>query len=252
MSSLSVNRSSEEIVRALQQQVRRIEGSGHRDVEPLVSSGCTVLDQLLPAGGFRHGTLVEWLSQLEGSGAGTLAAIAAREASRAGGAVVLMDRQRWFYPPAAAALGIDLENVIVVRATTDQDEIWALDQSLRCPGVAAVWASLGERIDQRHFRRWQLAAESGGSLGLLLRPATVRGRPSWSHVQLLVEPRAGQSGHGRVVRVQLTRCHGDTHRNIHSRATVDLEINDATGTIRQAQSRSSHHHTRSQQRSAKA
>ena len=36
---------------------------------------------------------------------------------------------------------------------------------LRCGGVAAVWASL-ESVDDRTFRRLQLAAEEGGALGL--------------------------------------------------------------------------------------
>ena len=101
--------------------------------------------------------------------------VAAREAAAEGGAIVVMDRRGEFYPPAAAALGVNLDNMIVIRAANKKDELWALDQALRCVGVAAVWAPV-ERIDWRTFRRLQLAAETGGGLGLLLRSTRVRGQ----------------------------------------------------------------------------
>ena len=63
-----------------------------------------------------------------------------------------------------------------------RDELWALDQALRCPGVSAVWTWI-DRLDPPAFRRLQLAAETGRTLGLLVRPASVRGRPTWSDVQ---------------------------------------------------------------------
>ena len=47
---------------------------------------------------------MEWLSEGTGSGAATLALIAAREACRAGGVLAVLDAERSFYPPAAADL----------------------------------------------------------------------------------------------------------------------------------------------------
>jgi hypothetical protein len=220
------------IVSALQAQVRRMEGVRRAKAGSPFSSGCAALDRLLPEKGFSRGVLVEWLAR-DGGGAGILAMISAREAAREGGAVVVMDRTGSFYPPAAAALAIDLENVIVIRARRPKDEIWALDQALRCAGVAAVWAPL-ERLDWRSFRRLQLGAETGGAVGLLLRPAEVRGQPSWSDVQLFVEPCGGR-GRWRW-RVELTRCRGGA-----SGAGVELEIDEATGALREASSRHETH-----------
>jgi len=225
--------SPQQIVAALREEVGRIEGAGRVvDCVPL-GSGCAALDRLLPERGFLRGWLVEWLSAGSGSGAATLAMIAARQAAIEGGAVVVMDRTRHFYPPAAAALGVDLESVIVIRARTENDELWALDQVLRCPGAAAVWAPL-ERLDWRRFRRLQLAAESGGSLGLLVRPARVRGQPSWSQVQLLVQPRVS---HGpRRLRVELLRC-----RSAAAGGAVELEMDEVTGALREASDRHETH-----------
>jgi protein ImuA len=217
------------------------EGAGE-----LVSSGCAALDGCLPAGGFRRGTLVEWLGGA-GGGAGLLALLTAREAARQGGAVVILDRQRRFYPPAAAAWGLDLKHLIVVRAANRADELWALDQSLRCRAVAAAWAPL-DHLDPRWFRRLQLAAEETGTLGLLLRPRGARGRPSWSDVQLLVTPRGSpgsQPGEPKAARwfaaeeswrlqLQLTRCRG-----ARAGKQLELEVVATTGMLREAD----HHET---------
>ena len=126
-----------------------------------------------------------------------------------------------FYPPAAAALGIDLERTLVIRAGRARDEMWALDQALRCRSVSAVCATV-DQLDWRWFRRLQLAVENGGGLGLLIRPARVRGQPSWSQVQLLVQPRPSQGP--RRLRVEVTRCQG-----LASGGVVELEMEDVSG-----------------------
>ncbi|NIP84013.1 MAG: hypothetical protein GTO03_00005, partial [Planctomycetales bacterium] len=66
-------------------------------------------------------------------GVETLAFMAAGQACRGGGTLVVLDRRRQFHPPAAARFGIELENLIVVHATGEADNAWALDQTLRCP-----------------------------------------------------------------------------------------------------------------------
>jgi hypothetical protein len=87
---------------------------------------------------------------------------------------------------------------------------------MRCPAVAAAltWPeACRQRHHHRTLRRWQLAAEAGGGLGLLVRPASVRGEPSWAEVRLEVEPRpAGDAGpfRGRRFTIHVRRCHGGT------------------------------------------
>ena len=196
-----------------------------------ISSGCRALDHLLPTGGLVRGSLVECLEYGTGSGgAGTLALIFARQAALEGGAIVVLDHRQWFYPPAAAVLGVDLEQLLVIRVSQQRDQLWALDQCLRCPAVAAVWTPW-EDLDEHDFRRLQLAVESGGGLGLLVRSHRFRQQPSWSDLQLLVHPMApgGEDfRRGRHIRVEIARCrHGNRGR------TVDLEIDDVTGALQQ-------------------
>ena len=226
--------SPQNLVRLLERQVRRLEGVRRQREAPLHTTGCAALDRLLPAGGLPGGTTVEWLSAKPGSGAGTLALIVASHAMGGGGMLVVMDRQRQFYLPAAAAFGIDLSNTIVVRPQNERDELWALDQSLRCPAVAAVWSPLGKR-SSRALRRLQLAVESGGTLGLWLRPTSIRGQPCWSEMQLLVEPRPARGPHRRL-RVELVRSRGARPGGV-----VEVEIDELTGAVREASHRHETH-----------
>ena len=217
---------SADIVAQLRERIQRLEGSRSGGGERLLSTGCTPLDGLLPEAGFRPGILVEWLGDKGGSGAQTLAMLAAREAIAGGRVLVVMDRRREFYPPAAASLGIDLQRTFVVRAARAEEELWALDQALRCPGVGAAWAVV-DQLDWRWFRRLQLAAEQGGGLGLLVRPAKMRGQPSWSQVQLWVQPRVSVGL--RRMRVEITHCKGGVPGR-----SVDLELDEETGEVRAA------------------
>ena len=75
--------------------------------------------------------------------------------------------------------------LIVLRPRSLQDAYWAMDQSLRCPAVAVVIAPFA-KLDQRRSRRFQLAAQSSGCLGLILRSARSREK-SFAAVRLLLE-----------------------------------------------------------------
>ncbi len=115
------------MMQQLRGQLGRWEAAAPAEDAEVFSSGAAAIDRLLPGGGLRHGMLVEWLggesareaisnpSPLGRGGAVTLSLLAAREACHEGGTLVVIDRQQIFYPPAAAAWGIDLNRLIVVR-----------------------------------------------------------------------------------------------------------------------------------------
>src|SRR4051812_21982464 len=189
------------LMASLRREVAKLEGGQPPEDERPVSTGSPALDRLLPGGGLRRGTLVEYLSGSAGSGATTLSLAAAREACGQRRALVVVEqaplvrsasegnRCGCFYPPAAAAWGIDLAAMLVVRTTNEADALWAFDQALRCPGVGAVWA-VWDWLDVRDFRRLQLAAEAGGTIGVLIRPARSRGQPTWADVRFEISPRS--------------------------------------------------------------
>lgn len=217
------------LVDELRRQVGCWEASTSRQ-EAAFSSGTAALDRLLPGGGLRYGMLTEWLSSLARSGAATLSLLCAREACRPGGVLVVLDRRQIFYPPAAAAWGIDLSRLIIVRPKSARDELWAAVQTLGSPAVAAVWAMI-DRLDSRAFRRLQLAAQAGRTLGLLLRPACVRGQPSWADVRLEVQGKLQSSASLSAIRrvqVRVLRTRGG-----RPGGSMILEIDDAAHTVRE-------------------
>jgi len=214
-------RTATTLVRTLQEQITRLERRGRACRGRVVSSGWPRLDQLLPFGGFREGTLVEWLAQGRGTGVHTVAFCGAREAVRAGRLLVVVDRAGEFYPPAAVRLGIDLDRLLVLQVASSADLLWALDQVLRSPAVGAVVAPL-TTLDSRAFRRLQLAGEEGGGVAMLLRPASARSEPSWADVRLEVQPlpsRYPQSS--RRVRIHVVRSRGP-----NDGAWVEVEVPD--------------------------
>ena len=235
--------SRERLLRQLQRQLGGLERAAPVDEAVLFSAGAAVVDRLLPGGGLRYGMLVEWLSAHAGSGAATLSLLAAREACRSGGTLVVIDRQQTFYPPAAVAWGVDPRRLIVVHPRSQRDELWAAVQSLRSPATAATWAAI-DRLNDRAFRRLQLAAQAGRTLGLVLRPAAARGQPSWADVRLWVGARDWGLGTGkgrqfpspqplapsplRRVQIRVLRCSGGRPGD-----STTLEIDDAAHAVRE-------------------
>jgi protein ImuA len=85
--------------------------------------------------------------------------------------VIWSDPRGEVYPPALVALGFDLANVYLLRASSDEEASWAVAECLRCRGVGAVIAAppASRKMSRIEARRLQLAAERGGSVGILLR-----------------------------------------------------------------------------------
>jgi len=226
-------------VQQLRNRIERIETSSRVDDGQVISSGCAAADRLLPAGGYRRGTLIEWISSRHGGcGADYLSLLTAAKACADGGALVVADRRRQFNPPAAAAMGIDLGNVVVIRPPAekslhdhryDDEFFWAIDQALGCSAVAAVWGAL-DQVGERWFRRFQLSAEASGTMGLLVRPCSAIDQPAWSEVRWQVTAKRSSKTAAATQRVELTlaRCRGG-----RSGRSVDLSIDTVTGKVSQ-------------------
>ena len=212
-----------------------------------VATGFTALDGLLPAGGVRRGSLAEWLAGDEASGAATLAAaVACRLAGAAAGGskadrsgetaatIVVVDRRGWFHPPAvlgwlarAGASGRRGPQLVVARPAHEADELWAIDQALRCRGVAAVLA-WPRAVHSTAMRRWQLAARASLAVGLFVRPLAARREPSWAEARLAVAARPG--GSLAVRRLQVALVGGSWAGRVHlEEQSVEVGLDLARG-----------------------
>ncbi len=178
---------------------------------------------MLPQGGLPAGAVTEVLAAEDGVGSMSLALRVAQRAAGSDGRVIFVDTWGDFYPPAAFAMGLVSQQLVVVRSRRAAEALWACDQALRCRGVSAVIARL-RYLDGRTSRRMQLAAESSGAVGLILRPAA-NGARTFAAVQLRVDP-GGAAGGGRACRISIL--------HVREGMPVDpfvIELGHETGTL---------------------
>jgi len=215
-----------ETLRALRQLCGKVARPHEAEAEHRLSLGIPALEVLLPGRGLERGSLVEWLSPVEGSGVATLAmqgALAALDQHRVWAVV---DATGEFHPPAARGWGVPLESLLLLRPTSVADAVWTVEQCLRCPAIGLTWFRT-EHLSDQVARRWKLAAEIGGGIGVLFRPEAAARHASWADVRWRVQPRGAVRPTGRVVRVELVSCRG-----AFAGGSVELDVNDATGDVR--------------------
>jgi protein ImuA len=168
----------------LREQVRRLERahSVQRTGQSAIPLGVPAIDRLLPEGGLLTGALHEIeagpapsgrVAPHDGAALGFAAHALGRLPPIGSRGTILWCRKPGAFdaPPYAPALArwFDPARLLLVTAKRDEDVFWALEEGLRCPGIAAV---LGETrsVDATVGRRLSLAAEKSGVPAFLLRP----------------------------------------------------------------------------------
>ncbi len=189
--------SKAQLLRALEgkQSLQRRHDSFH--------SGLDLLDELAPGGAFRFGAVHELLwDRRAGAAPASVALLLARAAGN--GAIAWSDPQREIYPPALAQWGIDLRRVILLRPKDSTEELWAVAECLRCGGLSATVAMIAH-LNRVQARRLQLAAESGGGVGIFLRPNIAGEKDYAAATRWLVRPAVGD---GQTQRWSIELVHG--------------------------------------------
>jgi protein ImuA len=234
----------------LREHIRRIE----RPTAPthgVLPFGVAAIDRVLPSGGLARGALHEILGASGDEEDGALAAafaagivgrLAAQRSlaqrSLGGDGMVLWCLPRPdLYGPGLAAHGLDPGHLVLVRAPRADEILWAMEEGLRAPGIAAVVGEVGA-LPAVASRRLQLAAERSGITAFLLRrwrdggqAARERALPNaavtrWRIAALPSQPPRGEPGVGRPRwRVELLRCRGGEP------ACWEVEVADATGHV---------------------
>ena len=223
----------------LRECVRRIERS-RLAIHGVLPFGVAAIDRVLPDGGLARGALHEILGAGGDEEDGALAAaFAAGILGRlAGDDTVLWCLPRPdLYGHGLAAHGLDPAHIVLVRAPRDSEILWAMEEGLRTPGIAAVVGEVGT-LAAVASRRLQLAAERSGITAFLLRrwrdsgqAARERNLPNaavtrWRIAALPSQPLRGEPGVGRPRwRAELLRCRGGEP------ACWEVEEADATGHV---------------------
>jgi protein ImuA len=201
--------------------------------------GIAAIDRALPGGGLVRGALHEILGAGGDEEDGALAAaFCARVLGQFASGLVLwcLSRQD-LYGLGLAAHGLDPGRLVLVRAPCDAEILWAMEEGLRAPGIAAVVGEVGS-LPAVASRRLQLAAEGSGITAFLLRRWRNGGQATrervlpnaaatrWRIAALPSRPPRGEPGVGPPrCRVELLRCRGGEP------ACWELEVPDASDPI---------------------
>lgn len=196
------------------EQLTRLCNLNREGVAPpaIEATGFAELDAVLPHGGWQSGTVVELMPAQTGIGELRFLMPALARITQGERHVALISPPYIPFAPALNNHGIRLEHLLIVRAGTNPDALWAIEQTLRCKSFGAV-VGWPDTIRDRDVRRIQLAAEAGRSTGFLYRsplaareasPAAMRLRLQGGAQRLSVEIlkcRGGRTGHSVTVNV---------------------------------------------------
>ena len=176
-------------------------GEWRRPAHPAAPSGYAELDASLPGGGWPVGAIAELMPEVTGIGELSLLAPVLSRLARAGRYIAWIAPPYLPYAPALVQWQLPLKRLLIIHTRGAQESLWAAEQTLRCPAFGAVLSWPGEIAD-KNVRRLQLAAEAGGSLGILYRPAKAAREHSPAALRLRLHPTAD----GLIVEIH--KCRG--------------------------------------------
>lgn len=104
---------------------------------PVIPSGSITLDDALGIGGYPKGRVVEIYGP-ESSGKTTLAIHAIAEAQKAGGIAAFIDAEHAFDRFYAAALGVDVDNLIISQPDNGEQALEITDQLIRSSAIDII------------------------------------------------------------------------------------------------------------------
>ena len=175
------------VLAALRARVAREDATG-REAPPVIPLNDAV-DAALPGGGLPRASLHEIFGD-----PGAAAGFAALLLARSGGTVLWIARGPDARTPGLARYGLPPSRLILAQPRDATDALWIAEEALRCPAISGALLPW-ESPDAATLRRLQLAAETGGGIGLLLRGAEEDAGPSPAATRWRVTGRAGGAPH---------------------------------------------------------
>jgi protein ImuA len=159
-----------DIVSRLQKDILLWQGFSPPPAGGAKGIGLGPLESAFPNGVFPTGSIHEMLcptpEQAAATGglmAGLLSALMLQ-----GGACLWVSAGRKLFPPSLIAFNVEPDRVIFIDVQREKDVLWAMEEALKCEGLAAVIAEVRE-ISFAQSRRLQLAVENSKVTGFLLR-----------------------------------------------------------------------------------
>ncbi len=162
--------SRHDIIQQLQREILPLQGyklpTPGRD-HPI---GLGQLERAFPHGRWPTGAIHEFIAAGSPQAAATAGFTAAviGKLMQQDGVAIWIGKKLPIFPGALDAFGIGPERVIFITPDREQHVAWAMEEALKCEGLAAAVGQIRD-IDAIASRRLQLAVEQSGVTGFVLR-----------------------------------------------------------------------------------
>ncbi|RPE14220.1 Error-prone repair protein ImuA [Chitinophaga lutea] len=181
--------SKADIIAALQREILSLQGYRAEGDDVAVKVGLESIMRSFSGAVFPTGAIHEFLTeapeQTAASGGfitGLLAALMQR-----GGACIWISTTGRLFPPALKAFGVEPDRFIFINLEREKDVLWAMEECLKCEGLAAVIADLAD-ISFAQSRRLQLAVEQSRVTAFILRTSSRKLQPIASTARWKIAP----------------------------------------------------------------
>jgi protein ImuA len=154
----------------LRARIARLERGAIWRQRPVASFGVPAIDRHLPGGGLVRGALHEVAGAGPETEHGAAAALfIAGWLARMRGHVLWVLGRTDLFAPALAGVGLAPHRVVYAEAGNPDAVLFAMEEGLRHPGLAAVVGEISGKLSLTASRRLQLAAETSGVTAIALR-----------------------------------------------------------------------------------
>lgn len=162
-------RRKSEVLAYLKQEIQGLEVY-KQPLTGCIETGIREIDLSLPGSSFPLAAIHEFIADNAEDGAaasgflsGLLSGIANKD-----GYVVWIVKSLNVFPPSLKFFGLNPDRIIFIELPREKEALWAMEDALRCKGLAAVVCEVTDP-DLTATRRMQIAVEKSGVTGFLLR-----------------------------------------------------------------------------------
>ncbi len=167
---LNMISSKADIIAQLQKEILPLQGfkTVLRNADDDVGLG--KMKNAFPNAAFPLGAIHEFLSVTQEDNAATNGFVSGILSSlmKKGGACIWIGSSGTIFPPALKSFGIAPDKIIFIELKKEKEMLWAMEEALKCDGIAAVIGEIKE-LNFNASRRLQLAVEQSQVTGFILR-----------------------------------------------------------------------------------
>jgi len=159
-----------DIITRLKMDILPLEGFRMSMAGEALDAGLGPMNRAFPQRSFPLAAIHEFISSGPESAAATAGFISALASPliKKGGAGIWIGSYGKIFPPALQQFGIEPSRIIFIDLQKEKDLLWAVEEALKCHGLAAVFAEI-QSLSFTASRRFQLAVEQSEVTGFIHR-----------------------------------------------------------------------------------